>query len=265
MNPTLEETDHFRTYGFVVFRRWFDPDPLSAELDHVLRSGLSQGLSALEKGEIRFQYVPMMTAECPVSLTLLDRCEGLAEGLLGRAVLPTRAKGCRYQGDTPWHADSTLNHCSVGFAAYLEPLGASNGALQVLPGSHHPSFSESATGMTVHEISATALSAHVLQSEPGDLIAFDERLRHASVGGSLRRQWRADYVGDPTDPAAETLVKAYFEGIFPPDWDGGYDVDRYPCYGPHWQQSPRWSAARLGALGVYELATRQEAYTRSRR
>ena len=69
----------------------------------------------------------------------------------------------------------------------------------------------------------------------------------------------------PVDAEAEDHTKSYFASIYPPDWDGGYDVDRYPSYGPDWRSSSRAAVAQLEALGVYELAATQEAFTRSRR
>src|SRR5689334_20753130 len=88
-------------------------------------------------GGINFQYVPMMTAETPVSLSLLDRAGALAEALLGAPVLPTRAKAVRYTGNSPWHTDSESRVTSIGVIAYCEALQAGNGALRVLPGSHY--------------------------------------------------------------------------------------------------------------------------------
>ncbi len=111
-----------------------------------------------------------------------------------------------------------------------------------------------------------SLPAHAVITEPGDVIVFDEHLVHASFGGSgARRQWRADYLADPIGAEAESHTKAYLESIYPPDWDGGYDVDRSPSYGRDWRDSTRRSVARLDALGVYELAARQETFARSRR
>ena len=216
-------------------------------------------------GTIRFQYVPMMSAETPVSLSFLDLLEPVAATLLGGPVLPTRAKGVLYRGDTAWHADSASAVASVGFAAYLEPLRAETGALRVLPGSHRGDFAEALRTLGAAGAPAQALPAHVVVTEPGDVIAFDEHLFHASAGGGARRQWRLDYLRDPVGVEAEDHARSYFRSIYPPDWDGGYDVERYPSYGPDWQSSRRPSVARLGGLGVYELATRQEARARSRR
>ncbi|MEP7124118.1 MAG: phytanoyl-CoA dioxygenase family protein [Byssovorax sp.] len=257
------DVSRFQTFGFLVLRRYFDARRLGAEMDESLLKGTSS--EAPDGGEIRFRYLPMMTAETPFSLALLDRLEAVATTLLGGPVLPTRAKAVCYRGDTPWHADSALPIGSLGFAAYLEPLGADTGALRVIPGSHRPELTASLRAFGAAGMPADALPGHVVATEPGDVIVFDEHLFHASAGGEIRRQWRADYVVDPADAAAEDHTEAYFAAIYPPDWDGNHDVDRFPSYGPDWRRSRRASAARLGELGVYELAARQEAFTRSRR
>jgi hypothetical protein len=112
---------------------------------------------------------------------------------------------------------------------------------------------------------AEALPSHVIQNEPGDLIFFDEHLFHASFGGGYRRQWRVDFIADPTCAEEEEQARAYFRRLYPPDWDGGYDARRYPSYGSDWLHSARPAVARLEALGVYELAAKQEAFARSPR
>jgi hypothetical protein len=102
-------------------------------------------------------------------------------------------------------------------------------------------------------------------TEPGDLILLDEHHFHASFGGGTRRQWRVDFVNAPAGAEAEDLTKSYFADIYSPGWDGGYDVDRYPSYGPDWRNSSRAAVAQLEALGVYELAATQEAFMRRAR
>jgi hypothetical protein len=262
-SSTSCSADSFRTFGFGIRRQFFDPHSLAAEIDQVMHDGLVADVS--RTGGARFQYVPMMTARTPVSLSLLDRVEAVAAVVLGGCVVPTRAKGVRIFGNTPWHTDSASPLSSVGFLAYLEPLGAEDGALRVLPGSHHPDFRDALRGLGVNATAASALPAHVVVTEPGDLILLHEHLFHASFGGGTRRQWRVDFVNAPVGAEAEELTRSYFAALFPPDWDGGYDVDRYPSYGPDWRDSGRPAVAQLDALGVYELAAAQEAFTRSRR
>jgi hypothetical protein len=263
VNSTSPPVNAFRTFGFAVLHQFFDPHSLAAEIDQVMHDGLVADVS--RTGEIRFQYVPMMTAKTPVSVSLLDRLEAVAAALLGGSVLPTRAKGVRYSGNTSWHTDSASPLASVGCLAYLEPLGADEGALRVLPGSHHPDFRYAVREFGVDNTAVPILPAHVVVTEPGDMILLDEHLFHASFGGGTRRQWRVDFVKAPVSAEATDLTKSYFAGLYEPDWDGGYDVDRYPSYGPDWLNSSRPAVAQLDALGVYELAAAQEAFTRSKR
>ena len=256
--------DILRTFGFAVIRQFFEAASLSDEIDRVMCSAFVSQRVAHYSG-INFQYVPMMTAETPVSLSLLDRAGALAEALLRGPVVPTRAKGIRYIGSTPWHRDSESPITSIGFIAYCESLNAENGALRVLPGSHHGEYGDAIRAFGTDLESAVAtLPAHVIETEPGDLILIDEHLFHASSGGAVRRQWRANYLRVPADAEAEKHTKAYFENVYPANWDGGYDVDRYPSYGFDWKNSGRPCATELERLGVYDLAARQEAFTRTR-
>jgi hypothetical protein len=260
MTPSSSES--LRTFGFAIFRQFFDPEPLAAEIDRVTRNGVVSHIS--RGGSINFQYVPMMTAETPASLSLLDRSAAAAEALLTGPVLPTRAKGTLYRGNSPWHTDSESPITSIGFIAYLESLEAENGALRVLPGSHRQEYGDAIRALRATGMPAAALPAHVIETEAGDMILIDEHLFLASFGGGVRRQWRVDYLPVPLDAEAERHTKAYFESIYPADWDGGYDVDRYPSYGSDWIGSGRQSAVTMEALGVYDLAARQEAYARLR-
>jgi hypothetical protein len=271
-----EQVAFFRTFGFVVLRNAFEPRALAEELDRSLDDAFPSAIGATVGGAtIRFRYLPMMCQRTPASLALVDRLAPAAAMLLGAPVLPVRAKGVVYSGATSWHSDSTAAVASVGFAAYLEPLDAESGALRVLPGSHRPELGTSLEGFTERfgaglteattEPWVTSLPAFPIPTRPGDVIAFDEHLRHASAGGRVRRQWRVDFVADPLGPEQEQVVKSYLARVFPSDWDGGYDVDRYPSYGEHWLGLDRPWIDRLGQLGAYDAAATQERFARSRR
>jgi hypothetical protein len=107
-----------------------------------------------------------------------------------------------------------------------------------------------------------SLPGHVIATDPGDVILMDEHLLHAACGGGVRRQWRVDFLCAPVDVEEVTRTKSYFASLYEPEWDGGYDVDRYPSYGPAWRDSGRVAVAQLAALGVYEAAAAQEAFMR---
>jgi hypothetical protein len=246
----------FRAFGFLVLRRFFDPGPVADELDAVLPDIVA---ARSESGGIRFQYVPMMTERTPASLALLDRSDVVAATLLGGAVLPTRAKGARYWGDTPWHTDSDAPLASIGFLAYLDPLDAETGALRVLPGSQCPGYAEAIRNLAAGGDLQLESSGVVLPSKPGDLIVLEERLWHASFGGNVRRQWRVDFLRVPVDEETDRLTRQYFADLYRPDSVVRYDAARHPSYGSAWKRSSRPAVAQLAALGAYELAEAQEA------
>jgi Phytanoyl-CoA dioxygenase (PhyH) len=243
--------ERFRVDGYAVLRNAFDPRPLAAEIDRVLRDGFRpHAVVNRGSGGVGFQGVVMMGELTPVSLGLVDLLAAPAAQLLDRAVLPGRAKCVRYTGSSGWHRDSEIAIPSMSFVTYLEALDASSGALRVFPRSHR-------------ETASPAADELALETMPGDLIAFDEHLTHGSVGGAVRRQWRVDFIADPMDAFEEELLRATFERIFDVSWDGGDDVDRYPSYGGYWQSRDRSWTPRLRELGVYELAARHAAAVRA--
>jgi Phytanoyl-CoA dioxygenase (PhyH) len=247
--------------GFLVLRRAVDAERLSREVDAALADGYRDAPMSTGSAGNRFRYVPMMCERTPVSLALVDALSVPAAEILGRTVLPVRAKGTRYVGGTAWHRDSELEMVSLGFLAYLDTLQAHSGALRVLPGSHRVALAQPPEG----EPDESTAAGLPIETAPGDLIVFDERLWHASSGGLERRQWRVDFVADPVGPDEEATTRGYFEGIFQAGWDGGYDVDRYPSFGEHWRASGRPWVERLRDLGAIERADAEESAVRAKR
>jgi hypothetical protein len=243
----------FRDEGFVVLRDWFDSAPLSEEIDRAFADGLRDDAPHLVgSAGTEFRGLVMMSEHTPVSLGLLDALAAPAAALLGRRVLPGRAKGQLYFGETGWHRDTENDVPQMGFVAYLEPVAADTGALRVVPRSHVDS-------------SRTEADAVAVATAPGDVIAIDERILHASHGGRNRRQWRVDFGVDPVDAREEAIVRGEYARILDPDWDNGSDLDRFPSFGAYWQSLDRPWTQRLRELGVYDRAAEQEAALRARR
>ena len=92
---------------------------------------------------------------------------------------------------------------------------------------------------------------------------FDERLYHSSSGGTMRRQWRVDFVADSDDGIDD--LRRYYNDQHQLGWDGGYDVDLYPSYGSYWQTlNPFWNQ-RLEEVGAYSAAAAEESLVRANR
>lgn len=142
---------------------------------------------------------------------------------------------------------------------YLDALTEDSGALQVIPGSHHHS---SDGGMHESHTPEDLASAQYLTTSPGDLLVLDEHLLHASSGGEKRIQWRVDFVSDSGE---ETDLVRYFADQHVVGWDGGYDVDLFPSYGPAWRDINADWTRRLKELGVFELADAEEQSVREKR
>jgi hypothetical protein len=112
-NPSIVLNDlgvrSFRENGFAVLTDAFAADELAAEMDDVFADAF--GIETLQQGSggIRFASLPMMSERTPTSSLLADALAEAAARALGRAVLPGRAKGTKYLGDSAWHSDSDLN------------------------------------------------------------------------------------------------------------------------------------------------------------
>jgi hypothetical protein len=242
------EGDKFSEFGYVVLQRFFDPGPLIAELEHAIGEGITPGQPAQRfpagSGTVSLQYVPMMCERTPVSLDLAGALASVAEELLQRRVLPGRAKGTRYFGDTSWHRDSELEIASLGCLAYLDRVTASTGALQILPFSH--------TDRTVELPEAGWRGAVAIESAPGDVIVFDEHLVHGSRGGRERRQWRTDFVIDPAGSEITAALEWFAQSVPDKRRDPGYQARLYPSYGEYWRSRYATWAARLAELGTLD-------------
>ena len=132
----------------------------------------------------------MMDEDTPFLASLMEdsRFLTVAKQLCGDDVLGVVIDANRYTGNTRWHRDTaTVHQYGVRFALYLHPVGADTGALRVIPGAHRlPDDDDFAQG--VGSMSGELVPATALTSEPGDVVAFDLRMWHASFDGSNDRQ-----------------------------------------------------------------------------
>ena len=184
-----QQVDHFRTFGFVVLRRYLGDQETAAlgdEMDPAHRDAFGTRFDERpDEGGMPGHYLPMMSRQrTPVSLGLVEdpRFLGAAGQLVEAAVLPTYAEGILLFDQAGFHDDAGPGVKAVKFVAYLEPLTAATGALRLLPGSHVPEFSASLVGWRQHNRADDAeqlrrqvdgLPLYVAETRPGDVIAFE--------------------------------------------------------------------------------------------
>ena len=216
----------FDLFGFVVLRQWLTPAETEALRSEVLqRFERALGPAFAERpwmSGMAGHYLPMLTAAAPLTSTLVedDRFHGVARDLLDGEVLPSPAEvqAVLYFGESPWHNDSGRALRETKLVAYLDPLTAGTGALRVLPMSHTGDQRRLVHWIQHPRVPIEDVPCFVCETEPGDVIAFDAHLYHASLGGRDRLQWSAVYVREPeTDDARAELDDLAAEW---PTWDG---------------------------------------------
>ena len=127
--------------------------------------------------------------------TLLDHpgINGVASGLLGDDFNYMGGDGNFYTGDTPWHSDGFH---TVGkflkIALYLDPVKRDTGCLRVIPGTHRTednwAAKQAIKSQELWGIEQRDVPAQALESQPGDVVAFNHNLMHCAFGGNSRRR-----------------------------------------------------------------------------
>jgi hypothetical protein len=200
---TQQQSDFFETFGYLHL-----PGLLADDIDEVI-AGFERVWSSAEggarrrahDGTVRSCVVPFIDQDERLSLLLDDpRIHGLACSLLGDDFNYMSSDGNFYVGDTGWHFDG-LHHGMrfIKIAFYLDPLDASNGALRVIPGSHHlhGGFRQRLTrhadgsGLDAEARFGRAgrdLPAVALATTPGDIVVFNHKIFHSSWNGGRSRR-----------------------------------------------------------------------------
>ena len=245
---TLTESQHkqYEVFGFLVLRSVLSRDELE-----VIGAEFERGLDAAHShnpdvGSSRQLQWSNLSGAFPTIAALLEdsRICGVAEQLLGESATPTFSNANRWVTDTGWHRDTPhTNLRGVKIACYLQPVDGESGALRFVPGSHEPSLNgevDAFLSKTLPDL--RDVPAHICESEPGDVIAFDNRLYHAAVGSSAdKRQLTMNFVERPVTPEGKVeladlgnLLRAQYARLNAPT----------PLFGDEWVANPEGNSRR---------------------
>jgi hypothetical protein len=270
------EVAFFRTFGYLFLPEYLDAATIDA-IGGEVRKALPEvfGSDYAERAQEQpgaGPHVPLMATRTPISLGLVDdeRFFGVARQLLGAPILPTFAEAGLYLGTTGLHPDANLGMQAVKFVSYLEPLSANDGALRLIPGSHHLDFftkveafqetQENAASTSFRlEKQVESLPCQVIETMPGDVLAFDVCLWHASIWGSERHQWTVSYVKDPIGTEETQFLKEWVANAVNrmASKQSYYDAHGYYVYDREWVNrragDPTWGEliARMRELGFF--------------
>lgn len=201
---------HFRTFGYVKLGGLLSPaeaDTLRQEVVSALADAISPAAAeaASQGGGISGSYLPLAARRAPFSLSLIaddERTFQLSAELLGRPTVPTAGVATRFTGDSGWHTRQGPDIGGVTLWADLEPRTAGTGALRLIPGSHLPGFERQLCEYRGAEPAASGFGEWewphvVVDTEPGDVVAFHAHLLNRAQGGAPRLTWTIDYLPWP--------------------------------------------------------------------
>jgi hypothetical protein len=265
---THQQILHFRAFGYVTLRALLTPAE-AATLRQEVTSALADAFGAVaagpnDLGGISGDYLPLAASRAPFSLALIaddPRTFGSAAELLGSPAVPSAGLATRFTGDSSWHTRQGPDVGGVTFWADLEPRTASTGALRLIPGSHLPDFERRLCEYRVAEPAISGFEEWewphvVVETEPGDVVAFHVHLMNRASGGAPRLSWTIDYLPWPGlgQPEQMRVVRDLIRDDAEFDHED-YDRDRWPVW-RDWQAGaeeilPRAIALeRLKLLGV---------------
>ncbi len=198
---SIQQVQFFKTFGFLSF-----PGLMLDRIEEI-----TQAFEAIwtewggghngkpHEGTARSCIVPFIDQSKNLSSLIDDpRILEIATSLLGEEFNYMGSDGNYYVGDTGWHSDgwhTAGKPQHLKFAFYLDPLKEDSGALRIIPGSHLDGDDYAAAlqnnvrnspknwGIDGPDIPAT-----ILETQPGDLVAFNHNTKHAAFGGGKKRR-----------------------------------------------------------------------------
>ena len=256
---TAEQKTYFNTFGFIHLRQQFSAEEMEAVTHEADRLWEAQRGGGPPSGQ--GQNIQEMVEKGPVMTQMVadDRIWGTVEALLGPGFIWNGSEGSlSFDAQAEWHTDrpNEPHARTYGFHLYLEPLRADTGCLRVIPGSHRPPLyddllplNEQAadSAMKVLGLCPTDVPGVALESDPGDIVFFNQKIFHGVYGDQPgRRYLKLRFVAWPeTDEQIASLMRYGSRGrIYRPD-DAFINSD-----------NPR---IRAMVDPLLELATRTEA------
>ncbi|MFN2464030.1 MAG: phytanoyl-CoA dioxygenase family protein [Candidatus Dormibacteria bacterium] len=240
------DTEQFKTFGFVTWREALSPDEVK-QIEDELIVAMEQAYAATPfDGTVR-HWLPLLSPLTPKIASLGEdpRFYAKARELVEDDVVLFIVDGNRYISPTHWHPDGEPTTHGVKFFIYLGNLGAETGALRVVPGSHKEPFHDAVKAFAGREdVEVPDIPAYVFNCQPGDVLAFDYPMWHASVGGSKdRRMCTIEYYKKPATEVEATSIREH-HALITRAVDETFKRQGFPFYDQAWLDAPDQSDVR---------------------
>jgi hypothetical protein len=190
-----QHLDFMDTFGYIHF-----PGLLNDRIDGIIDAFEQVWVDLkVEHPESHRTYIVPFIGQSEYLSSLLDdeRIDGIFASLLGDDYVYLGSDGNFYSGDTGWHSDGgwprPVRYYKMAF--YLDPLTAKTGAVRFIPGSHRYGDKYAETLQTgigslqeVYGLDGATVPAMAIESQPGDVVVFNQGLKHSSWGGGTQRR-----------------------------------------------------------------------------
>lgn len=206
---TEQQKRFFDDFGFLKFEGLFDDmiaditDEFEAVFDKFGGNYRGQPHN-FRKGSVIVGFL----GHSELLASLLDdhRVQSILTGLLGEDYNYLTSAGNRYVGSTGWHSDTEMDHKwpgdlkSLNLSFVLDPTSPETGALRIIPGSHyvgdkytemlkeHVGSMKEDTVEALWGIKRDEVPSIPISTRPGDLLVFNNYLKHATFGGGNNRR-----------------------------------------------------------------------------
>ena len=248
MSLTDQQISYFKTFGFLKFPGLFakEVNLIDNAFEQIYANVVAEDPSKKHDDKRRSELGADFVGQSEYLTSLIGdpRVGGIAGSVLGDDCNYASGVGTHYVGLTAWHSDRCDEgwgpdkideawfpgrcggkpHLTVNIAFHLDPLTRDTGCLRVIPGSYNSGdqYSES-----VHKVSAKSayvdnsqelwgidgneVPAFPLEVEPGDVLMFDMRIKHASFGGSTRRRGIMYFFEERYEEADLPVLREFME------------------------------------------------------
>jgi hypothetical protein len=214
-------------------RRHFSPDEMAAITREADDLWNEDRLGQPFKGEVTENVAPFVEKR-PLLRQFAedDRIYRIIEQLLGPEFIWSGSEGnLTVHSEHGWHADrqgeAELSYIRIKVMFYLDPVTKERGCLRVIPGSHRlPLHMDLAPLQAQQEdsnpmafgVAGPDMPSFSLESEPGDVVFFNQSLYHAMFGGRVGRRLIAlKYAAKPTTDEHIASLQRWSPYAFHPD------------------------------------------------
>lgn len=204
----------FRAFGFVVLRSCLTPDEVAA-LDAAYRRVMAtaESYDYFGSGGTKLALHVMDAEPVLAHFAVHPKIIGAMQAFWNAAPLMLTSDLWSNLDATPWHSDGIPGRRGVTMkvTTYFDPMTGTQGALRVIPGSHHREFCMAILnrvgvwdqGRPRVRLEQDDVPGQVaVDMNPGDVVVWDNRMWHSAprrADGKPRRGLFNEYVPDPGD------------------------------------------------------------------